>query len=262
MDLTASYTYNTPGFTDPSETVTTKVRTREQDGMTLTSVVGLAPLLVDRIEAITDEGDRLDTLLELGCSRIVISDTDRTDFNGLSGSRDNGRLVTTYRGTPDLPKDVVLDLAEQIRDQLAADRAAQEAQEAADRAAAEAAKAAQWDHLPWDGDHPDRELLDQAVEAGVPAERIVEIADARCLFYGRPLRRGEEATIRRLLAERHDALGLATPRQVEYILGLLAERGRSGEGGGFMTGPTDRAGIEKLTSDAASRYIDSLKGTY
>lgn len=54
----------------------------------------------------------------------------------------------------------------------------------------------------------------------------------------------------------------ATAKQVDYIMRLLAARKRSGEGGGFMTGPTDRAGVERLSAADASAYIDSLKGAY
>jgi hypothetical protein len=55
---------------------------------------------------------------------------------------------------------------------------------------------------------------------------------------------------------------LATERQVDYILQLLAAREISGEGGGFFSGPTNRAGIEELSKVEASRYISSLKGDY
>lgn len=254
IDLNSSYTYDTPGFPQPAETVTTKIRTRQRDGETITSVRGLAPLLIDRIEAIADDGDRLDTLMQLEGATIAIADTGGEFGTNLVGSRDEGRLSTTYQGTRDLPVDVVLDLAERIRDQLAADKAAEDA--------AQAAEAARWDHLPWDIDHPDRELLDQAIEAGVPVEDLVRIVGDHYLRYGHALRRKEELTIRRLLRERHDDLGLATDRQVDFILSLLSERRRSGESGGFQTGPTDRAGIEKLTRDHASTYINSLKGTY
>ncbi|MEU0979073.1 hypothetical protein ABZ488_07620 [Streptomyces griseus] len=119
LNLNATYTYSTPGFPEPSETVTTRVNTRERDGMRMTSVRGLAPLLADRIKAIGDEGNRLHTLMELSTARIVISDTERDGLGSLVATRDGGRLSTTYTGTPDLPVSVVLDLAEQIRAQLA-----------------------------------------------------------------------------------------------------------------------------------------------
>ncbi|MFJ6215072.1 hypothetical protein ACIQGZ_17310 [Streptomyces sp. NPDC092296] len=54
----------------------------------------------------------------------------------------------------------------------------------------------------------------------------------------------------------------ATPRQVAHILQLLAHRARNGDGAGFMTGPTGRAGIEAMTVDEASTYIDSLEENY
>ena len=54
----------------------------------------------------------------------------------------------------------------------------------------------------------------------------------------------------------------ATVKQVDYILRLLASRARLGEGGGFMTGPTTREGIEEMSSVDASAYIDSLRGNY
>ncbi|MFI2577687.1 hypothetical protein ACH5AJ_36440 [Streptomyces rochei] len=54
----------------------------------------------------------------------------------------------------------------------------------------------------------------------------------------------------------------ATTRQVNHIMTLLDRRARSGDGGGFMTGPTTRAGVEGLTAEEASTYIDSLTETY
>ncbi|OKH91516.1 hypothetical protein [Streptomyces uncialis] len=55
---------------------------------------------------------------------------------------------------------------------------------------------------------------------------------------------------------------MATDRQVTYILDLLAERERTGDGGGFMTGPTDQNGIEQMTRREASMYITSLTEDY
>jgi hypothetical protein len=76
-----------------------------------------------------------------------------------------------------------------------------------------------------------------------------------------------EATVREAreeqLAEARRTKGeLATARQVDYILQLLTVRARTGEGGGFFQGPTDRAGIEELSKAEASTYITSLKGDY
>lgn len=55
---------------------------------------------------------------------------------------------------------------------------------------------------------------------------------------------------------------LATPRQVGYIVSLLRERAKSGEGGGFMVGPTETAEIRKMSKRDASAYINSLRGDY
>ena len=55
---------------------------------------------------------------------------------------------------------------------------------------------------------------------------------------------------------------LATPRQVNYILDLLAQRDRDGDASRVLHGPTDEAGVEQLTRSEASTYIDSLKGDY
>jgi pyruvate/2-oxoglutarate dehydrogenase complex dihydrolipoamide acyltransferase (E2) component len=53
---------------------------------------------------------------------------------------------------------------------------------------------------------------------------------------------------------------LATPRQVDYIMSLIAQ-GRHEEGG-FHNGPTTREGVEQMTKQAASVYITSLKSDY
>lgn len=54
---------------------------------------------------------------------------------------------------------------------------------------------------------------------------------------------------------------MATSRQVDYIMQLLAERG-DGVGGGFMAGPTSEEDIKRMTKRDASRYIDSLTERY
>ena len=54
----------------------------------------------------------------------------------------------------------------------------------------------------------------------------------------------------------------ATASQVSYILDLIAKRTRGGEVAGFMTGPTTRAEIERMSRTEASAYIDSLRESY
>ena len=56
------------------------------------------------------------------------------------------------------------------------------------------------------------------------------------------------------------AANLATPRQVEYIMALIA-RGAHEEGG-FYSGPTTREKVAMMDRKSASLYIDSLKGNY
>ncbi|MEO3976286.1 hypothetical protein [Streptomyces sp. CAU 1734] len=55
---------------------------------------------------------------------------------------------------------------------------------------------------------------------------------------------------------------MATPAQIEHILRNLARRQRTGDAGGFMTGPTDRDGIARMTRREASKYITSLTEDY
>lgn len=71
-----------------------------------------------------------------------------------------------------------------------------------------------------------------------------------------------EVREQQLAAARREKGDLATPRQVDYILQLLARRERSGEGGGFFLGPKDRPGLEEMSRAEASLYITSLKGDY
>jgi uncharacterized membrane protein YccC len=65
-------------------------------------------------------------------------------------------------------------------------------------------------------------------------------------------------------AEAAERAKYATPRQVDFILTLLAEREfRAFPGPGFIIdGPTERSEIEKMTKERASAYISSLKGDY
>lgn len=92
------------------------------------------------------------------------------------------------------------------------------------------------------------------------ADRIREKAEREAIAAAEALvREAREAEVAEVRAEKGP---LATGRQVEYILQLLVQRERDGEGGGFFSGPTDRAGIEMLSRLEASRYITSLKGDY
>lgn len=62
-------------------------------------------------------------------------------------------------------------------------------------------------------------------------------------------------------SEKRRNQGLATDRQVDYIMQLLTAR-QDGVGGGFMTGPTTREEVRKMTKAQASLYIDSLTEQY
>ena len=55
---------------------------------------------------------------------------------------------------------------------------------------------------------------------------------------------------------------LATERQVDYIMSLIARRAAYGEADGFMAGPTTREAVAKLSKSQASAYITSMKGGY
>lgn len=119
MDLTAAYTVTYAGDSEPT-VITPKVRRRTTpDGGHLITVHGLAPLLADRIDAISDQGDRLHVLELLRTARIMISDqaedSDDVFDPSLARSRDKCRLATTYTDQGRLHYDLVLDLAEQLR---------------------------------------------------------------------------------------------------------------------------------------------------
>jgi hypothetical protein len=92
------------------------------------------------------------------------------------------------------------------------------------------------------------------------ADRIREKAEREAIAAAEGAVR--EAREAQLAEARRQKGPLATPKQVDYILQLLARRERTGEGGGFFYGPTDRAGIEEMSKVDASTYITSLKGDY
>ena len=122
MDLNATYTYTPVGpinRTMEPITITPVIKTRQRGGMTITSITHLAPLLAARVDAITDEGDRLHTLTALESATIYlrsVGDEDSiTGRDGASSWRESGQIATSYRGTADLTVEVVLDLAEAIR---------------------------------------------------------------------------------------------------------------------------------------------------
>ncbi len=119
LDLTAAYTVTYPGDSEPT-TIVPQVKTKTRGETTLTVVSGLAPLLADRIDAITDEGNRLATLTTLAAASIVISDTPREDLQHHAGisARDHGKLSTGYVGHGAVSVEEILDLAEQLRAQL------------------------------------------------------------------------------------------------------------------------------------------------
>lgn len=79
-----------------------------------------------------------------------------------------------------------------------------------------------------------------------------------------------EQIIRRAAAEKAAAdrvaagqpAELATERQVDFIMSLVARRAAYGEADGFMSGPTTREEIAKLSKSQASAYITSMKGQY
>lgn len=112
-----------------------------------------------------------------------------------------------------------------------------------------------------EGERPVDMLIGWALAHEASADaRIAAHAEKKAIAEAeREVREAREAQ----LAELRRTKGqLATPRQVDYILNLLEQRRISGEGGGFYSGPTDRAGIEELSKNEASVYITSLKGDY
>lgn len=127
------------------------------------------------------------------------------------------------------------------------------------------------------------QIQQDAHEAGLTDQQLIELADSvdggmgmvtRLLHLEQLNRKQADrlesqiaATARkREQAARQAAAGtsepLATDRQVDYILTLLAKRRRTGNNAGFMTGPTSREDIQRMTRQKASAYIDSLTETY
>jgi hypothetical protein len=121
IDLNATYTHVLiPGEAPREFTVTVKERTT-RDGEHLITVRSLIPLFADRFNAITSEGDRIHALTVFQSACIVISDRADADWDGDPLARESGRLRTTYRGgAAGITVDDVLDLAHQLRTQLAA----------------------------------------------------------------------------------------------------------------------------------------------
>jgi hypothetical protein len=118
LDLTATYTITDGPRADT--TITPKIRHKQLGAEHRIIIRDIAPLLADRIDAIADLGDRLHTLEVLMGAIITISDQAGEPIARSAATRDSGRILTTYAGTRDLPVSVVLDLAEQLRTQLAA----------------------------------------------------------------------------------------------------------------------------------------------
>lgn len=116
MDLNATYIWTPAGGRE--KTITPKIRTRTVDGETITTIRHIIPLLADKIDAITDDGDRAHTLEILSGATIALSDSEGDFFDSAISTRDAGRIATTYMGTKHVTVEDVLDLAEQIRTHL------------------------------------------------------------------------------------------------------------------------------------------------
>ncbi|MFI5752566.1 helix-turn-helix domain-containing protein [Streptomyces sp. NPDC051644] len=120
IDLDATYTITLIADQGPV-TITPKVkrRTVRRTGQDIITVTGIVPLLADRIDTITDPGNRAHAVTVLQSASIVIADTYDADWDREAGARHGGQLRTTYRGEiPQVTIDHVLDLAEQLRTQL------------------------------------------------------------------------------------------------------------------------------------------------
>ena len=99
-------------------TIKTRVR---PTGETITRVTNLPALLADKLDHIPDAGDRAHAATLIERANIVISDTPDTGWDEEPNARHAGQVRTTYRGgIPQITVADVLDLADQIRTQLAA----------------------------------------------------------------------------------------------------------------------------------------------
>lgn len=133
-------------------------------------------------------------------------------------------------------------------------------------------------------------LYVEAEAAGITRDQVDEIAKPRISAFGyiaglTSVRSNRELAaiareVRALAAKSVDTTTgeiapepKATTAQVDYIANLLAERVRSGEGGGYfaigayLSGQGDRTRVDMdavraLTRRQASGLIDSLKGNY
>ncbi|THA29229.1 hypothetical protein E6R18_25320 [Streptomyces sp. A1277] len=107
IDLTATYTW-TPVGQDTPRTITPTVKHRVNGrGIDTINITGLIPLFAGRLDAITDEGDRLHALTVLSTAMLSIWG--------------NGETRTTYRGgAAGITVDEIVELGNKIRTQLAA----------------------------------------------------------------------------------------------------------------------------------------------
>lgn len=117
IDLNATYTWTEP---DGYQTaVTPKIRDRIRPTGRIVSISGLAPLLADHIDAITNDDDRIHALTILAGAVIALREDPESYAGGVPiHTRMDGRVSTTYVGAPGLPVDVVLDLGERLHAQL------------------------------------------------------------------------------------------------------------------------------------------------
>ena len=114
----AMRTRKQPSMDLSAATIKTRVR---PTGETITRVTNLPALLADKLDHIPDAGDRAHAATLIERANIVISDTPDTGWDEEPNARHAGQVRTTYRGgIPQITVADVLDLADQIRTQLAA----------------------------------------------------------------------------------------------------------------------------------------------